>query len=131
VIQGLGRPENRHILQELRTAREWGVPLSTIRGNGTPGVWKPQDRFAALALLEYEATLHACGYPRDLAFNPDMSGWFEVDDTNSCAACAALDEYRREHESDPPIPGQVLHVINTRPDDDPVKPWPDPSVSGP
>lgn len=124
MIEGLGRPQNRHILQELRTAREWGVPLSTIRGSGTPGVWKPQDRFAALALIEHEASLHACGVARNLAFNPDMSGWFEVDDTLTCAACAALEEYRRNHEDTPP--GQVLHVVNTRPDNDPVKPWPAP-----
>lgn len=127
MIEGLGRPENRHILQELRTARAWGVPLSTIRGNGTPGVWKPQDRFAALALLEHEASLHVCGEPRSLAFNPDMSGYYEVEDGLVCAACAALDEYRKEHAEDAPIPGQVLHVVNTRTaEDPPLAPWPPP-----
>lgn len=124
MIKGLGRPENRHVLHELRTAREWGVPLSTIRGNGTPGVWKPQDRFAAMALLEYETTLHACGFPVDVAMHPEMGGYFEVDDTNVCAACAALDEYRRERANDQPIPGQVLRVINTWPQDEPLPPLP-------
>ena len=122
MIKGLGLPENRHILQELRTARAWGVPLSTIRGNGTPGVWKPQDRFAAIALLEHEASLHVCGFPRDVAFDQKNSGYFEVKDGETCHACAALAEYRHAHANDPEIFGQQLHVELEPHDDPPATP---------
>lgn len=56
-----------------------------------------------------------CQIPREIAFDPENDGWFEVDDSTVCGACAELDRYEKEHEKNPPEPGTLLRVIYTRP----------------
>lgn len=115
MTKGLGKPENRHILLQLQTARAWGVPLGTIRHGRDPQVWTPQDRQAAAALIEYENSLHTCGFPRSESFDQSKSGFYEVDNTLTCHACAALDEYRKGHPNGEP--GQVLFLKDTSDDE--------------
>lgn len=55
-----------------------------------------------------------CGVDRDIGFDSESDGWLEVDDSLVCVACAALEQYQKEHEKSPPEPGTVLRVIDTR-----------------
>ncbi|MDR6861978.1 hypothetical protein [Phycicoccus sp. 3266] len=116
MIQGLGKPRNRHILLQLRTAARWGVPLGTIRHGRDPQVWTPQDRQAAVALVEFENSIHTCGHPQSESFDQAKSGFYEVDDTLVCHACAALEEYRKANPQ-AAQPGQVLFIRDTSDDE--------------
>jgi len=49
-------------------------------------------------------------------------GWYEVDDSTVCEACAALEKWRSENET--PEPGVVPVVVDKRPDDRPLGPRP-------
>lgn len=56
-----------------------------------------------------------CGVPKDIGFDPDNDGWFEVQDDTVCGACAELERWHKEHEKVPAEPGTQLTVIFTRP----------------
>lgn len=56
-----------------------------------------------------------CGVDRDIGFDPDNDGWFEVNDDLVCAACAELERYQKEQEKSPAEPGTQVRVIYTRP----------------
>lgn len=114
MIGGLGRPHNRHILTQLRTARAWGVPVSTIRTGHCPTDWsRVTDREAAVALTEYEDSLHSCGHPAGRAFDDDADGEYDVRSL-VCQACAAMDRYRDTHKSTDPAPGTIAYVVDLR-----------------
>lgn len=101
------------LLAELRTARAWGVPHSTIHGSENPGRWTGPDRQLAVGLTLYEADLGPCGHPHSVSTDDEMDGWYDVDDDTTCHACAARDRWARENQEPPP--GALVGVINTRP----------------
>jgi hypothetical protein len=68
----------------------------------------------------YQADLHRCGHPKSRAMHPDMAGEFEVDDSITCYACAAEDEYRKAHKDIPA--GAVLRVVDGAPERV-LEPW--------
>lgn len=115
MIGGLGRPHNRHILTQLRTARDLGVPVSTIRHGHPSNDWsRISDREAAVALTEYEDSLHSCGHPAGRAFDDDADGEYEVRHL-VCQACAAMDRLRQEQTNAEPLPpGTVAYVVDLR-----------------
>jgi hypothetical protein len=82
--------------------------------------WAHRDRVMAVALTMYEDSLHPCGHPKDVAFNPDMDGWYEAEPL-TCQACAAVDSYNQGREK--PEPGEVLFVRNTMPAGVKPRPW--------
>jgi len=61
--------------------------------------WKPLDRALAVALVLYEDSLCRCGQPRERAHNVDNADRYEADGAD-CQACAAIEDYRREHGGD-------------------------------
>ena len=68
----LNRPIGREVLDDLRAARAWHVPLSAFRGRRKPGArWLRSDTLLASALLLYEDSLCPdCGQPRAETFDP-------------------------------------------------------------
>lgn len=50
--------------------------------------WTEDDRSLMLALQQDEATLCACGEPRDHAWHSELEGWYEVEKF-VCHACTA------------------------------------------
>jgi hypothetical protein len=61
--------------------------------------WLDSDRAFALALTEHEQSLCpcGCGQPKDLAWNPDSAGWWEVAHLQ-CQAAAAKAEYAKANK---------------------------------
>ena len=55
-----------------------------------------------------------CGVEKRIGFDSDNDGWFDIDDSTVCTACAALDLYEKEHAKTPLEPGTLLRVIYTR-----------------
>lgn len=79
----------------------------------------------SVALTLHEDSTHKpCGHPKDVAFNPDMAGWFEARDDLVCQACAAAEEYQRDSKM---APGQQVRVVNTLPPGRQVRPWAPPA----
>ena len=75
--------------------------------------WTARDRNLAEALITHEDTRHKCGHDITKSTDPDMDGWFEVDDETVCYACQALERYEKDVKE--PQPGVLLHVVNRRP----------------
>ena len=72
---------------ELRTARSWGVPLSTLRYGSKK--WTRKDRMLAVALTIHEDGLcNGCGQPRDRSWNEDMEGEYKAHRV-LCQGCQA------------------------------------------
>lgn len=65
-----------------------------------------------MALAAFEAELCRCGFPRSVAWHPDMDGWFEQH-TYLCLACSV--------QKGDDVTYDV--AINTRPDDQPLPPF--------
>lgn len=83
--------------------------------------WSARDRGLATALTVLEDSVHACGHDLERSTHPDMGGgWYEVDDTMVCEACAALEKWRAETEN--PEPGVMPVVVDTRPENRPLPP---------
>lgn len=75
------------------------------------GSWTDTDRIITEALTVYERSLCSdCKNPAWQAFDPDTNGWFEVDDSCVCEACAARERWLEEHQKDRE-PGQKIAVI--------------------
>jgi len=49
-------------------------------------------------------------------------GWYEVDDSTVCEACAAMEKWQQDNEN--PEPGVVPVIVDKRPDDRPLGPRP-------
>lgn len=80
--------------------------------------WSPRDRGLAEALIVHEDTTHGpCGHQLSESTNDDMDGWYEVDDSTVCHACAALERFRDEAK-DGAEPGVLLRVVDVRPPQD-------------
>ena len=66
-----------------------------------------------MALTVHEASIHdACGHYRDEAWDPDSDGWYEVDDSTTCHACAARDRWQKDNQENEP--GQLVWVKDER-----------------
>lgn len=61
-----------------------------------------------------------CGHDLERSSNPDMDGWYKVEETEVCYACAALERWREENEV--LEPGLVPFVVDTRPESKPLRP---------
>lgn len=90
-----------------------------------------RDRLLSMALLAYEDSMcPGCGQPKDVTFNPDADGWFEVQEI-TCAGCAAQQQHTKQHRSQKTErPGLKTFVIDTRPPDLELMPWRMPSRTG-
>lgn len=81
--------------------------------------WSVRDRGLAEALTELEDRVcRDCGQKRELAWNPDTNGWWDVHDV-VCEACAALDEERDvkkkpEHGAKPIVTLDESYRADTR-----------------
>ena len=64
------------------------------------GPWTDTDRLLAEALTVHERMICECGWNRRHAWDPDMDGWFEVDDSSVCQACAARERYLKDHKGE-------------------------------
>jgi hypothetical protein len=90
----------------LRAARAWGVPPTTYLRD-----WSTRDRGLAEGLLLHEAGIGPHGIPLRIATDPDMDGWFDVEERVDYAQ-AALDQWRAEQKD--PIPGTYPVLVNLR-----------------
>lgn len=73
------------------------------------GRWDDRDRVMALALQEYEDSLHSCGVSSFVAFgddNLDRVDWKE----SICHACESLDAKRNDKGSNE-YPGKFLYPV--------------------
>jgi hypothetical protein len=81
-------------------------------GKKTPGTpWSQKSQALAEGLLLYEQSINQYGIPRRIAEDPEMDGWFEIDDKIVDFAEAAMEDYRKNHKN--VEPGAQLRVINT------------------
>ena len=88
--------------------------------------WTRRDRVLAAALQIHEDGLCpcGCGWHRDLAWNPDMDGHFEVNDQVICYARAAMERWREDHKGGEGVePGTLPRVVNIMPAGQSPAPW--------
>lgn len=81
------------------------------------GAFTQTDRAITQGLTLYEQSLCAdCKTPAFESFNPEMDGWYEVDDSAVCYACAAREHYGKlvEKSGQHPEPGMKIQIVNTR-----------------
>lgn len=65
--------------------------------------------------MAYEDSVGPHGIPWRDALNPDLDGWFEVEETIDNAQ-AALDLWHKDHHGKDDVdPGTRLRVVDTRP----------------
>lgn len=105
----------------MKHALQWGRPPTGILRESSE--WVSQDYVLAEAYSMYEDSLCpcGCGYPRDLAWDEMMDGWFEVRQ-EVCYAKAAREQWEAEHAErnrdgeliDPPKKGALVYVADTR-----------------
>lgn len=79
-------------MDELRTARSWGVPWTVLRGERPPtGRWSSRDALLAVALTQLEASLcPGCGQPQWLAFDHEVE--WDVPGPMRCFPCTTRDQ---------------------------------------
>lgn len=91
-----------------KAARSWGVPITVLLGHRpADGQWVSRDSLVALALQQYEDSIHSCGVPSAIAFgdhNIERVEWRET----VCHACeskeaAITDKTRNEY------PGKIIY----------------------
>lgn len=89
----------------------WRVRPLEFLGVDPPGAWTETDRFLAEALTLYERSLCGdCGHDKTVAWDDSADGWFEVDDSIMCHACAARERYQNDHKEKTPEPGVKIGV---------------------
>lgn len=95
-----------------------------VTGTVQSPAWTEDDRALMLALERYEASLCACGEPRDHAWHRELEGWYEPEKF-VCHACSArrgeqvvytiaVDEY--PYDKKPALPEFVLGETTSPPD---------------
>lgn len=104
------------MLLHLKAARSWHAPPGEYLG-GAQG-WTYVSRTLAAALTYLDEIRCPRGHYTDDTTDPDAEGWYEVDDSMICEACAALDRYHKDHEHSPPEPGALLFVRDTYEDEE-------------
>lgn len=88
---------------------------------GRSGEWTFTDRVLAVAsMLAEDLRCPGCGQLRHEAWNPDSEGWYEVKEA-TCQGCAELERQREQHDGHQPETKRW--VRDTRPLDEPLRPW--------
>jgi hypothetical protein len=64
----------------------------------------------------YEQNVNEHGIPFREATDPEMDGWYEVDDSVVDYSVAAIEDYRKNNKNIEP--GTQLRIVNTRPDEE-------------
>lgn len=72
------------------------------------GRWLEQDRVMALALQQYEDSIHSCGVPSSVAFGDHNVGRVEWAET-ICHACEAKEAAFNDNKN--PYPGQLFYPV--------------------
>ncbi len=95
---------------ELQSAKNWGVRPTVFLGlEPESSGWTSLDRLLTCALQIFEQSLCPdCRQPARLAFDADLDGWFEADDTIICCSCAAKERYMKDVKD--PEPGLKIGV---------------------
>lgn len=97
-----------HLAKWAKTARSWGIPITVLLGfREDNGRWTLQDRIMALALQEYEDSLHTCGVPAGVAFGDENVGRVEWNET-ICHACESREAARNDNKNNE-YPGQFFY----------------------
>ena len=101
----LAEPHNADVLLSLQSALKWKVRPLVFLGVEEQGPWTETDRLLAEALTIYDRSLCPdCGHGKRLAWDDDLDGWFEVDDSIVCQACKARERYMSDNkESEPGV----------------------------
>ena len=95
----------------MQTALKWRVRPLEFLGVESGGPWTETDRLLAEALTVYERMICSdCGCNSRVACDEDMDGWFEVDDSTTCQACAARERYTKDLKDRTPDPGVKIGV---------------------
>lgn len=96
------------LVRWARTARSWRLPVTVLLGfREDVGAWTPQDKIMALALQEYEDSIHhSCGVPASIAFGDDNVERVEWKET-MCHACASKESALNENKNR--YPGQMWY----------------------
>lgn len=96
----------RNLVSHTRTARDWRIPVTVLLGyRKDDGKWTDQDLIMAVALREYEDSIHSCGVPANVAFGDKNVGRVEWEES-LCHACASLEETRKNDKNE--YPGKIL-----------------------
>lgn len=99
-----------HLVTWARAAQSWRVPITVLLGfREDTGRWVEQDRLMALALQEYEDSIHSCGVPSSKGFgdsNLDTVQWKET----ICHACESRDSKIEESKQNQ-YPGQLFYPV--------------------
>lgn len=96
----------------LRAAREWGTEPEVYLGRKDPGTgWSLKSRALAEGLLLHEDSLNQYGIPIREATDPEMDGFYEIDDSTIDYVEAAVEDYRKNTKD--PEPGVQLRIVNT------------------
>ena len=99
----------RHLITQTRAARDWRLPITVLLGHREDtGRWTDQDRIMAVALRQYEDSIHTCGVPSSIAFGDDNVGRVEWEE-KQCHACASHEEASKSGKND--YPGKVFVPI--------------------
>ena len=95
-----------HLVSWARTARSWRLPVTVLLGfRKDDGRFVEQDKLMALALQQYEDSIHSCGVPASKAFGDHNVGAVEWEET-ICHACAAKESAAENDKN--PYPGKLL-----------------------
>lgn len=86
-------------------------------GKTPPGrPWSQKSQALAEGLLLYEESINEYGIPIKEATDPDMDGWYEVDDDTIDYSVAAIEEYKKSNKNIEP--GTILKIVANRPDEE-------------
>lgn len=97
----------RHLVTQTRAARDWRIPVTVMLGyRDDNNRWNDQDKIMAVALRQYEDSIHSCGVPGSVAFGDHNVGRVEWEE-GQCHACASK-EGAAESNKNNNYPGKVL-----------------------
>lgn len=105
----------------MKHALAWGKPPTGLLRHSNE--WLEEDYILASAYSMWEDGLCpcGCGYPRNVAWDEGMDGWFEARE-EVCYAKAARERWENEHSERnkdgslryPPKLGSMLYVADAR-----------------
>jgi len=99
-----------HFVTWAKTARSWRIPVTVLLGfRADTGRWLEQDRVMALALQQYEDSIHSCGVPSSIGFGDDNVGRVEWKET-ICHACEAKEAAHNDNKNNQ-YPGQLFYPV--------------------
>ena len=97
----------------MRTARDYSVPLSFLRGAESLR-WSAVDRLLALALTIYEASLcPGCGQDQHESMDDDLQDEWTTMQPVRCGGCTALAR-AAERDGERDHPGALRYVVGMR-----------------